>query len=130
VKSDAPATIDEYIAGFPEDVQKILQKLRSTINAAAPDAKEVISYQMPAFRQGGVLVYFGGFKDHVSFFPTGSGVAAFVNELGPYEHSKGTIQFPLDKPVPFDLVTRIVRFRVEEERKKSEAKRSKKERPV
>jgi uncharacterized protein YdhG (YjbR/CyaY superfamily) len=111
-------TIDQYIATFPPNIQTILQQIRQTIHEAAPEAEQTISYQMPAFKQNGVLVYFAAFKDHISFFPTGSGVEAFKDKLSSYKTSKGTIQFPLDKPVPLDLVKEIVRFRVSENQKK------------
>lgn len=107
-------TIDEYIATFPAEVQVILQKIRSIIHAAAPEAEEVISYSMPAFKQNGILVYFAAFKDHIGFFPTASGVAAFQKELAVYDTSKGTVRFPLDKPIPYALVTKIVKFRVQD----------------
>ena len=106
--------IDEYIAAFPEEVQETLKKLRQVIKEAAPDAQEVISYGMPAFKQNGILVYFAAFKNHIGFFPTASGVAAFKKDLSAYEASKGTIRFPLDKPIPFGLVEKIVKFRVQE----------------
>ncbi len=107
-------TIDEYIVTFPENVQNILQELRRTIKDAAPQAEEVISYQMPAFKLNGILVYFAAFKNHIGFFPTSSGIAAFKKELSEYETSKGTVRFPMDKPIPVDLVKKIVRYRVEE----------------
>jgi uncharacterized protein YdhG (YjbR/CyaY superfamily) len=107
-------TIDEYIAASPEDIQATLQKLRRVIQAAAPEAQEVISYSMPAFKQNGILVYFAAFKKHIGFFPTSSGVSAFKKELAAYETSKGTVRFPLDKPIPYELVARIVKFRVRE----------------
>lgn len=106
--------IDEYISLFSKNVQEILQKLRQAIKESAPDAQEVISYQMPAFKLNGILVYFAVFKSHIGFFPTASGIAAFKKELKEYKTSKGTIQFPLDKPIPFDLVRKIVKFRVKE----------------
>ena len=107
--------IDEYISLFPKNVQEILQKLRQAIKESAPQAQEVISYQMPALKlHGRILVYFAAFKNHIGFFPTASGVAAFKKELSGYETSKGTIRFPLDKPIPFDLVRKIVKFRVKE----------------
>lgn len=111
--------IDEYISGFPEDIQEILQKLRQSMHEAAPEAQEVISYSMPAFKQNGILVYFAAFKDHIGFFPTSSGVTAFKKELEPYATSKGTVKFPLDKPIPFPLVEKIVKFRVVENLKKA-----------
>jgi uncharacterized protein YdhG (YjbR/CyaY superfamily) len=107
-------TIDEYIAMFPRDVQAILEELRQTIRDSAPDAEEVISYQMPAFRLNGILVFFAAFKSHIGFYPTSSGVSAFRKELYSYEVSKGTIRFPIDEPLPFDLIKKIVRYRVKE----------------
>jgi uncharacterized protein YdhG (YjbR/CyaY superfamily) len=118
---DQLATIDEYIASFPPDVQEKLQGIRAVIRRAAPDAEEAIRYGIPTFRLNGNLVHFAAFRNHISFFPTSSGVEAFRKELSSYSLSKGTIQFPLDKPVPYDLVERIVRFRVEETRKKKKA---------
>ncbi|WXG42250.1 MAG: DUF1801 domain-containing protein [Candidatus Freyarchaeum deiterrae] len=107
-------TIDEYIAIFPKPIQDILQKLRQTIKESAPQAQEAISYRMPTFKLNGNLVHFAAFKNHIGFFPTSSGVAAFKKELSEYEISKGTIRFPLDKPIPFDLVRKIVKYRVNE----------------
>ena len=107
-------TIDEYISTFPKDVQSILEKLRQTIKRAAPGAVEIISYQMPAFRLRGNLVYFAAFKDHIGFFPTSSGIEAFKKELSSYETSKGTVRFPLNKPLPLALIGRIVKFRAKE----------------
>ncbi|MDD4972648.1 MAG: DUF1801 domain-containing protein [Paludibacter sp.] len=112
-------TVDEYIKSFPEDVQTILQKMRQTIREAAPDAEEAISYQMPAFKQNGILVYFAVQKNHVGFYPTASGIETFKAELTPYKWSKGAVQFPLDKPIPYDLVKKIVEFRVKENSKKT-----------
>ena len=107
-------SIDEYIASFPQNIQSILQELRQAIHEAAPNAEETISYQMPAFKQNGVLVYFAAFKNHIGFFPTASGVEAFKDKLGAYKTSKGTIQFPLNQPMPLDLVKELVRFRVKQ----------------
>lgn len=115
-------TIDEYIAGFPAEIQTGLRELRAAIHEAAPDAVEKISYRMPAFDQMGILVYFAAFKDHYGFFPTSSGVQAFKEELAGYALSKGTIRFPLNQPLPLDLVRRIVRFRVEENLAKAAGK--------
>ena len=106
--------IDEYIATFPSEIQKLLCQLRAAIHEAAPKAEETISYQMPAFKQNGVLVYFAAFKDHISFFPTASGVEAFKEKISAYKTSKGTIQFPLNQPLPLDLVKEIVQFRIKE----------------
>ncbi len=105
---------DDYIATFPKNVQSILQELRQTIRDAAPEAEEIISYQMPAFKLNGILVWFAAFKNHIGFFPKTSAIEAFKNELSPYEVSKGTIRFPLDKPIPLDLVKRIVQYRVKQ----------------
>ena len=106
--------IDEYIAVFPDDVQAILQALRATIRAAAPDAEERISYQMPAFFLNGPLVYFAALKNHIGFYPTSSGIAAFQQELSAYEGSKGAVRFPIGEPLPMDLISRIVTYRVAE----------------
>jgi uncharacterized protein YdhG (YjbR/CyaY superfamily) len=120
-------TIDEYIATFPKDVQDILEGLRQTIRDSAPGAEETISYQIPAFRLNGVLVYFAAFKNHIGFYPTSSGVTAFKKELSQYEVSKGTIRFPIDKPIPFDLIKKIVKYRVRENLgKKSESQKKRK----
>ena len=106
--------IDEYISNFPEKIQEILQKLRKIISNSAPDAKEAISYQMPTFKLNGNLVHFAAHKNHIGFYPTPSGIEAFKSELSPYEVSKGSVKFPLKKPIPFDLVRKIVEFRVKE----------------
>ena len=113
------ASIDEYIASFPEDIQAILQELRATIKAAAPDAQEKISYQMPTFTLKGNLVHFAAHKDHIGFYPTPSGIEAFQQELAAYKYSKGAVQFPLGEPLPLDLIRRIVAFRVDENLKKA-----------
>ncbi len=108
-------TIDEYIAMFPKDVQVILQKMRQTIHHAAPVATEAISYQMPTFKLlGKNLVHFAAFSHHIGFYPIPSGITAFQKELSVYTQGKGSVQFPLDKPIPYDLVRRIVEFRVKE----------------
>ncbi len=122
----APKNIDGYIAGFPKDVQATLEKIRLTIRAAAPDAEEKISYQIPTFYLKGNLVHFAGFTNHISFFPTSSGIEKFKRELSAYKGSKGTVRFPLDQPIPFDLITKIVKFRVKENLERAEAKRKKK----
>ena len=122
----APASVDAYIAGSPPDVRAVLQKIRSTVRKAAPDAEEKISYMMPAIFLEGPLVYYAAFKNHIGFFPTSTGVQAFKSELAAYETSKGTIRFPLDKPVPLVLIARIVKFRVKENRSRAAAKRRKK----
>lgn len=113
--SNTPTTIDEYINPFPQEVKAILENIRQVVHKVAPDAVETISYQMPTFKyKGKPLVYFGGWKEHVAIYPTPSGTKAFEKELAPYKHSKGTIQFALDQPVPYDLIKKIVAFRVHE----------------
>ena len=108
-------TIDEYIEASPKDVQGILQRLRLTIRKAAPEAAETISYQMPTFKLNGKgLVYFAAFKNHIGLYPIPSGIEAFKKELSRYKQGKGSVQFPIDKPIPYDLVRRIVRFRAKE----------------
>lgn len=107
--------IDEYIGTFPKDVQAILGKIRQTICKTAPDAEETISYQMPTFKLNGTnVVHFAGWKDHIGFYPIPSAVKAFTKELAPYAKGKGSVQFPLDKPIPYDLIQKIVLFRVKE----------------
>jgi uncharacterized protein YdhG (YjbR/CyaY superfamily) len=106
--------IDAYIAGAPEEIRPVLEKIRETIRAAAPQAQEAISYSMPAFKLNGVLVYYAAFKDHIGFFPTAEGVSHFKKELEPYDTSKGTVRFPLDKPIPYSLIREIVKHRVQE----------------
>jgi uncharacterized protein YdhG (YjbR/CyaY superfamily) len=118
-------SIDEYIALFPENIQKILEEIRTTIKASAPEAEERISYQMPAFALKGILVYFAAWKDHIGFYPTSSGTQAFKQELSIYDGSKGTVKFPIGKPLPLELISRIVKFRVAENLKKAEMKTKK-----
>jgi len=127
MRGDQPAAkkIDEYIAGFPPDVQEILQKVRTTIRRAAPQAQETISYQMPTFRLEGNLVHFAAFKNHIGLYPTPSGTERFRKELSSYEAGKGSIRFPLDKPIPYDLIAKIVKFRVRENLEKAAPRRSK-----
>ena len=108
----AAQNIDEYIAGFPKDVQKILQQIRITIKKAAPQAQEAIKYSIPTFVLNGNLVHFGAYKNHIGFYPAPQGIEKFDKKLSRYEGSKGTVRFPLDKPIPFDLITKIVKFRV------------------
>jgi len=118
----APKNIDEYIADFPHDVQEILEKIRMTIRKAAPDAGETIKYGIPTFTLKGNLVHFGAYRKHVGFYPAPTGLEEFKEELSAYEGSKGTVRFPLDKPIPFDLITKIVKFRVKESLERAEAK--------
>jgi uncharacterized protein YdhG (YjbR/CyaY superfamily) len=124
--SDGFTSIDDYIATFPGEIQKKLEEVRATIKAAAPEAQEKISYQMPTFYLHGNLVHFAAYKNHIGFYPTPSGVQSFKHELSQYETSKGAIQFPLDKPIPLDLITKIVLFRVAENQKRAEVKSAKK----
>ena len=112
MKGQPAKNIDEYIATFPKDVQELLQKIRSTIKTAAPQATEDIKYGIPTFVLNGNLVHFGGYKKHIGFYPAPMGIDAF-EEARQYETGKGTMQFALDKPLPFDLISRIVKFRVE-----------------
>ena len=116
---EAPQTIDAYIAGYPEEVQAILQQIRRTIHETAPEATEAISYGMPTFKLHGNLVHFAAFKNHIGFYPVPSGMAAFQEELAAYKQGKGSVQFPLDKPMPLDLIRRIVDFRVQESKGKA-----------
>ncbi len=113
------ASIDAYIAAAPPDRRALLEQLRAAIHAAAPEARETISYNMPAFVQNGTLVYFATMKDHIGFYPTAGGIAALQADLAAYEGIKGAVRFPLDRPVPLDLIQRIVRFRVEENRRQA-----------
>jgi uncharacterized protein YdhG (YjbR/CyaY superfamily) len=112
-------SIDEYISNFPPDVQKKLQHLRAVIKAAAPGAQEKISYQMPAFALKGILVYFAAYKNHIGFYPTASGIEAFKNHFSGYKWSKGAVQFPLNEPLPMELICKIVKFKVAENYKKT-----------
>ncbi len=123
---DDISSIDAYIAMFPADVQKKLQEIRAAIKAAAPQATEKISYKMPAFYLDGNLVYFAAFKNHIGFYPIPSGIEAFKEELSRYKTTKGAVQFPLDGPMPLDLVSRIVKFRAAENLKKAKSKALKK----
>lgn len=112
---DVPRTVDAYVAGFPDEIQEILQKIRATVREAAPDAVETISYQIPTFKLWGKpLIYFAAFKTHIGLYPTPTGAEAFGEELAAYTSGKGTAKFPLVKPIPFDLISKIVAFRVEE----------------
>lgn len=113
-----PKTIDDYVARYPEDVQKLLQKMRLTIRNAAPKAEETISYSMPAFDQDGILVWFAAFKEHIGFYPKTAAIVYFKKDLTKYEVAKGTIRFPMDQPLPLGLISRIVKYRVRENRDK------------
>jgi len=121
-----PRNIDDYIAGFPDEVQQKLQKMRETIRDAAPDAVEKISYQMPTFALEGNLVHFAAFRHHIGFYPAPRGIEAFQEELAAYKGGKGSVQFPLDQPIPYDLIRRIVVFRVKDNLDKAAKKAKKK----
>jgi uncharacterized protein YdhG (YjbR/CyaY superfamily) len=111
-KRKTPRDIDDYISGFAPDVQRVLQRIRSTVRKAAPAAEEMISYQMPAFTQSGVLVYFAAFKTHIGLYPPVRGDAAIQKAVAPYAGEKGNLRFPLDEPIPYALITRIVKLRL------------------
>ena len=113
-KKGQPTTIDEYIAQYPQDVQQILVNIRAVIKEAAPQAVEKISYQMPGFFLNGGLVWFGAWTNHIGFYPTTSAMRAYIEELSAYKQTKGSVHFPLDKPMPYDLIRKIVAFRVAE----------------
>ncbi len=117
-------TVDEYISTFPASTQKILKDVRKTIHAAAPQAEDVISYNMPAIKLKGILVYYAAYEKHIGFYPTASPIEVFKDQLSDYKFSKGAIQFPIDKPMPFDLITRIVKFRMKEVQEKEKTKKN------
>jgi uncharacterized protein YdhG (YjbR/CyaY superfamily) len=120
------STIDEYIIQFSPEVQEILQTLRTVIKEAAPDATEKINYQMPTFDLHGNLVHFAAYKNHIGFYPAASGIDAFKHKLSEYKGAKGSVQFPIEKPLPYELISEIVKFRVAENIKKAEDKSRKK----
>ena len=122
METKKPSNIDEYIGAFPNDVQEILEKVRATIQKAAPEAKEKISYSMPAFEQNGILVYFAAFKNHIGLYALPSGHEKFKEELSKYKSGKGSVQFPLKDKIPYDLITKIVKFRVKENLEKTKKK--------
>ena len=125
-KTKKPPDIDGYISLFPEDVQPVLQEVRATIRRAAPNAEETISYQMPAFRQHGILVYFAAWKKHVGLYPPITGDKAIEKAVARYAGPKGNLQFPLDEPMPLALIERIVKLRVKQDEAKAAARRRKK----
>ena len=120
-----PKTIDEYIAIYPKETQVLMETLRATIRKAAPDAEETINYQMPTFTLMGNLVHFAAYKNHIGFYPAPSGIEAFKKEISLYKWAKGSVQFPIDKPLPLTLVSKIVKFRVKENLEKAKAKKKK-----
>lgn len=115
--------IDEYIATYPKDIQDILKKIRATVKKAAPHAEETINYQIPTFTLHGNLVHFAAFKSHIGFYPTPTGIEKFKKELSAYEGAKGSVKFPLDKPIPYSLIRKIVMFRVKENLERAELKK-------
>lgn len=118
-------TIDEYIAGFPKDIQKKLNDMRATIRKAAPEAEEAIKYAMPTFVLYGNLVHFAAFKNHIGFYPTPNGIESFKKELSKYKGAKGSVQFPLDEPLPLPLIERIVKYRIQKNSELAKAKKKK-----
>lgn len=122
---EPPNAIDAYIARFPPDIQEKLERIRQTIRAAAPEAEETISYQIPTFRGYQNLVHFAAYQNHIGFYPTSSGIEKFKSELAGYKLSKGTVQFPLDQPIPYDLIRRMTEYRVAEDRARAETRRKK-----
>jgi len=118
-------TVDEYIGTFPVATKKIMQQVRKTIIDAAPEAEEVISYNMPAYKQEGMLVFFAAYKEHIGFYPTPGGIEAFKKELSVYNSAKGSVQFPIDTPMPLALITKIVKYRVKENQEKASLKKKK-----
>ena len=121
-----PKSIDEYILQYPQEIQEILKTLRMVIRESAPNAEEKISYRMPTFVFNGNLVYFAAFKNHIGFYPTANGINTFQKELSGYKTSKGAVQFPIGKPIPYELISQIVKFRVAENQSKAEEKIKKK----
>jgi len=115
-------TVDEYFAAFPAETQAKLQVMRDTIKKAAPQAQEVISYNMPAIKLHSVLVYYAAYEKHIGFYPTASGIEAFKKDFEKYKSSKGAVQFPIDKPIPVSLVAKIVKFRVKDDEERNAAK--------
>lgn len=124
IKRTAPATIDAYLSGLSPETHEILQKIRQIVRNAAPDAQEVISYQMPAFKLTGILLFVGAFKQHIGIYPPIKGDAKLEKAVAPYAGEKGNLRFPLARPIPYDLIERIVRLRVTQDRVKTTAKRS------
>jgi uncharacterized protein YdhG (YjbR/CyaY superfamily) len=116
-------TINEYISTFPKDIQKILEQVREIIKISAPDAEETINYQIPTYKLNGNLVHFAAFKNHIGFYPTPTGIEKFKTELSKYESAKGSVQFPLDKPMPLSLIKKIVKYRVKENLEKINQKK-------
>lgn len=110
----SPTTVEKYIQEFPKEVQEIMQKIRAIVKEEAPEVQEKISYGMPTFSYKGVLVHFAAYKNHIGFYPTPSGIAKFEEQLKSYKHAKGSVQFPLSKPIPYDLIRQMIKTRVKE----------------
>jgi uncharacterized protein YdhG (YjbR/CyaY superfamily) len=125
-KKSTAGSIDTFIAGFPADVQALLAQVRATIRAAAPDATETISYGIPTFVLNGNLVHFSGYKRHIGFYPGAAGIEQFTKELSPYKSAKGSVQFPIDEPLPLALIAKITKFRVKQNRAKAAVKPARK----
>ena len=119
-----PETVDQYIAAFPADVKKRMQQLRKTIKAGAPNADELISYQMPGYKYFGMLVYFAAYKNHIGFYPGAGGILEFYKKLSSFKSAKGSVQFPHDRPIPYDIISKIVKFRVKQNEEKFSLKKS------
>ena len=119
-----PETVDQYIAAFSGDVKKRMQQLRKTIKTAAPKAEEVISYQMPGYKYLGMLVYFAAYKNHIGFYPGAGGILEFYKKLSSFKSAKGSVQFPHDRPIPFETISKIVEFRVKQNEEKVSLKKS------
>lgn len=123
-RNNTVTDVNSYISGFPAGTRKLLKQLRDAIRKAAPDADELISYGMPAYKYHGVLVYFAGYQKHIGFYPTPSVIKQFTERISQYKYSKGTVQFPLDKPIPVTLVTRMVKCRIQENLARAAKKKS------
>ncbi|MEK5333257.1 iron chaperone [Lysinibacillus sp. FSL W8-0992] len=126
MEQNIPESIDEYILQYPQEIQEILKTIRKVIKESAPNAEEKISYRMPTFVLNGNLVHFAAYKNHIGFYPTSSGINNFQDELSGYKTSKGAVQFPIEKPIPYGLISQIVKFRVAENQSKVEGKIKKK----
>ncbi len=124
MKTSQHASIDEYISTFPVEVRKVLEEVRDTIQKAAPKAEEVISYGIPTFRLSGNLVHFAGYTKHIGFYPGAAGIEVFKKEISAFKSAKGSVQFPLDKPMPLGLITKIVKYRVKMNLEKAKTKKS------
>lgn len=120
-----PANVDDYIAGFSAEVQAILKKVRATVTAAAPDAKEVISYRMPALKQKGILIFYAAFKGHIGFYPPITGDAKLEQAAAPYAGEKGNLRFPYDQPIPYELIGKLTKLRAAQDKAKAEEKKRK-----